>query len=108
MEQSNCKVKGFFAKLKSKAQKKPIVRLKAGTNAKLSQLHRGQTGRVTAIRNDNAALRRRLLDMGITRGVEITIKKLAPLGDPVDVLVRGYELCLRKSDMANIDVEVVA
>ena len=45
--------------------------------------------------------------MGITYGVEVKVKKFAPLGDPVDVELRGYELCIRKNDMENIDVEVV-
>ena len=46
--------------------------------------------------------------MGITKGVIIEIKKIAPLGDPVDISLRGYELCLRKADMASIDIKVVA
>jgi len=49
-----------------------------------------------------------LLDMGITSGVIIKIKRIAPLGDPVGVFLRGYELLLRREDMANIDIEVVA
>lgn len=73
----------------------------------LSDLKLGQKARVLDLHNDNLALRRRLLDMGITKGVEILIKKVAPLGDPIDIELRGYELCLRKSDMKNIDVEVI-
>ena len=46
--------------------------------------------------------------MGITEGVQIKIKKIAPLGDPYDIELRGYELCLRKRDLAMIDVEVIA
>lgn len=71
----------------------------------LSYLHRGERAKVVSLHNDNHALRRRLLDMGITKGVEIYIKKVAPLGDPIDVALRGYELCLRKADMAEIMVE---
>ena len=50
--------------------------------------------------------RRHLLDMGITRGCNIEIVKIAPLGDPVSIIVRGYDLCLRKTDMSDIIVEV--
>ena len=60
-----------------------------------------------SINFENKALRRRLLDMGITRGVVIEIKKIAPLGDPIDIYLRGYELCLRKADMEGIDIRVV-
>lgn len=51
------------------------------------------------------ALRRRLMDMGITKGTEILVRKLAPLGDPMELSVRGYELSLRKDDAALIEVE---
>ncbi len=55
--------------------------------------------------NGEGALRRRIMDMGITKGVKITIRKVAPLGDPLELTVRGYELSLRKSDAALIEVE---
>lgn len=84
--------------------KKHVLHLKSGEVGALSDLKRGQAGIVVAIDIDNRALRRHLLDMGITRGVRVEIKKFAPLGDPVDVRVRGYELCLRKSDMKGIQV----
>ena len=51
------------------------------------------------------ALRRRIMDMGITKGVEIYVRKVAPLGDPFELTVRGYELSLRKDDAAMIEVE---
>lgn len=51
------------------------------------------------------AVRRRIMDMGITRGVEIYVRKVAPLGDPIEVTVRGFELSLRKADAAMIQVE---
>ncbi len=51
------------------------------------------------------ALRRRLMDMGITKGTDIFVRKLAPLGDPMELTVRGYELSLRKEDAANVEVE---
>lgn len=50
-------------------------------------------------------LRRRIMDMGITRGVEITVRKVAPFGDPVEVTVRGYELSLRKAEAEHIEIE---
>ena len=81
--------------------------LKAGNSGHLSDLTLGQTAIVVALHNKNKALRRRLLDMGITKDVLITIKKIAPMGDPVDVELRGYELCLRLEDMKNIDIKVV-
>lgn len=51
------------------------------------------------------AVKRRIMDMGITRGVEIRVRKVAPLGDPLEVTVRGYELSIRKADAAMIEVE---
>lgn len=73
----------------------------------LSKLCIGQRGRVVHLENENPALRRRLIDMGITEGVEVRVKKIAPLGDPIDIFLRGYELCLRKKDLENIEVEVI-
>lgn len=54
--------------------------------------------------NGEGALKRRIMDMGITKGVSVYIRKVAPLGDPIEVTVRGYELSLRKADAASIDV----
>ena len=51
------------------------------------------------------AVKRRFMDMGITRGVEIYVRKVAPLGDPIEITVRGYELSLRKADAESIEVE---
>ncbi|HHX80643.1 MAG TPA: ferrous iron transport protein A [Acholeplasmataceae bacterium] len=73
----------------------------------MSDLRKGQKGRVLCIRMSNPALRRRLFDMGITKEVEFEIKKISPLGDPIDIVLRGYELCIRKSCMEQIDVEVL-
>lgn len=73
----------------------------------LSDLKVGQKGIVQSIHNDNKAIRRRLLDMGITKGVEVEVKKMAPLGDPIDISIRGYELCIRKIDALNIDIVVI-
>ena len=64
----------------------------------------GQTVRVKKLTGDGP-VKRRILDMGITKGVEINIRKVAPLGDPIEVTVRGYELSVRKADAAMIEVE---
>lgn len=82
-------------------------KLQIGERGHLSDLIIGQKAKVMALHNENKALRRRLLDMGITKDVVISVKKIAPMGDPVDIELRGYELCLRLSDMQNIDVEVI-
>ena len=64
----------------------------------------GKTVKVVKIHGEGA-VKRRIMDMGITRGVEIYVRKVAPLGDPVEVTVRGYELSLRKADAEMIEVE---
>ena len=64
----------------------------------------GATVRVRRVQGEGA-VRRRILDMGITKGAEIYVRKVAPLGDPVEVTVRGYELSLRKADAEMIQVE---
>lgn len=64
----------------------------------------GDTVRVMKI-TGQGAVKRRIMDMGITRGVEIFVNKVAPLGDPVEVTVRGYELSLRRADAEMIEVE---
>jgi ferrous iron transport protein A len=64
----------------------------------------GDTVRVVRL-NGEGAVRRRIMDMGITKGVEVYVRKVAPLGDPIEVNVRGYELSLRKEDAEMIQVE---
>lgn len=64
----------------------------------------GDTVKVVKLHGEGA-VKRRIMDMGITKGVEISIRKVAPLGDPVEVTVRGYELSLRKADAEMIEVE---
>ncbi len=64
----------------------------------------GETVKVTKI-NGEGAIKRRIMDMGITRGIEIYVRKVAPLGDPIEVTVRGYELSIRKADAAMVDVQ---
>lgn len=64
----------------------------------------GQTVQVTRL-NGEGALRRRIMDMGITKGTTVYVRKVAPLGDPVEVTVRGYELSIRKGDAECIEVQ---
>ena len=72
---------------------KTLQEAKVGSTVKVVKLH------------GEGAVKRRIMDMGITRGVEVYIRKVAPLGDPVEVKVRGYELSLRKADAEMIEVE---
>ena len=72
---------------------KTLRQVKVGGRAKVVKLH------------GEGALRRRIMDMGITKGVEIYVRKVAPLGDPIELNVRGYELTLRREDAALIEVE---
>ena len=64
----------------------------------------GETVKVVKLTGEGA-VKRRIMDMGITKGVEVYVRKVAPLGDPVEVTVRGYELSLRKADAEMIKVE---
>ena len=64
----------------------------------------GETVRVVKIHGEGA-IKRRIMDMGLTKGVEVYIRKVAPLGDAIEVTVRGYELSLRKADAEQIEVE---
>ena len=66
----------------------------------------GSTVKVVKL-NGAGAIKRRIMDMGITRGTEIYIRKVAPLGDPVELTLRGYELSLRKADAEMVDVEEI-
>ena len=72
---------------------KTLRQAKIGDRVKVVKLH------------GEGAVKRRIMDMGITKGVEVYIRKVAPLGDPVEVTVRGYELSLRKADAEMIEVE---
>ena len=64
----------------------------------------GESTRVVRV-NGQGALRRRIMDMGVTKGTKIYVRKMAPLGDPIEINVRGYELSLRKEEAASIEVE---
>lgn len=92
-------------KFEAKEQKQ--FRHRIGDECPLSHLKVGQTGILLNFSNDNKPLRRRLLDMGLTKGVSITIQRISPLGDPIDISLRGYDLCMRKADMDGIIVKVV-
>ena len=69
----------------------------------LKEVPCGQTVKVTKL-NGEGPVKRRIMDMGITKGVTVSIRKVAPLGDPMEVTVRGYELSLRKADADLIEV----
>ncbi|HKM32882.1 MAG TPA: FeoA domain-containing protein [Oscillospiraceae bacterium] len=68
--------------------------VKSGHSAVVKKLH------------GEGATKRRIMDMGITKGVEVFVRKLAPLGDPIELTVRGYELSIRKADAELIEVEI--
>lgn len=70
----------------------------------LNQVKVGETVKVTKIAGEGP-IKRRIMDMGITKGVEIYVRKVAPFGDPVEITVRNYELSVRKADAAIIEVE---
>ena len=72
---------------------KTLRDVKIGNKAKVIKVH------------GEGAIRRRIMDMGITKGVEIYVRKVAPLGDPLEVSLRGYELSLRKADAEMVEVE---
>lgn len=72
---------------------KTLRDLKIGATAKVVKLH------------GEGAVKRRIMDMGITKGVEVYLRKVAPLGDPMEIMVRGYELSLRKADAEMVEVE---
>ena len=66
----------------------------------------GDTVQVVKLHGEGA-VKRRIMDMGITKGIEIYVRKVAPLGDPIELNLRGYELSLRKADAENIEVELL-
>ena len=72
---------------------KTLREVAIGSSAKVKKLH------------GEGAVKRRIMDMGITKGVEVTVQKVAPLGDPLEVTVRGYQLSIRKADAEMVEVE---
>ena len=69
----------------------------------LNEVETGQTAKVARL-NGEGAVKRRIMDMGITKGTLVTVRKVAPLGDPIELTVRGYELSLRRDEAVKIDV----
>ena len=76
-----------------------------GWSMTLDEVKIGESCTVTKF-NGVGEIRRRIMDMGITKGAQISVRKVAPLGDPIELTVRGYYLSLRKSDAANIEVQL--
>ncbi len=72
---------------------KTLLDVPVGSSARVIRLH------------GEGAVKRRMMDMGLTKGAEVLVRKIAPLGDPVELTVRGYELSLRKMDIERIEVE---
>ena len=70
----------------------------------LKQVKIGETVNVTKLHGEGA-VKRRIMDMGLTKGTEVYVRKVAPLGDPIEITVRGYELSIRKDDAQMIEVE---
>ncbi|MBU5463292.1 ferrous iron transport protein A [Anaerotignum sp. MSJ-24] len=73
----------------------------------LDELEIGKSGVITAV-NGEGALRRRLLDMGLTPRTKVMVRKVAPMGDPIEIHLRGYELTIRVDDAKDIEIERVA
>ena len=73
----------------------------------LSRLNVGQKAKIVKLNVQSKEIRRHLLDMGLTRGTKVEIRKKAPMGDPIDIKLRDYELCISKSDLSQIEVEVI-
>jgi len=69
----------------------------------LNELKIGETATVARLHGEGA-VKRRIMDMGLTKGTEVTVRKVAPLGDPIELTVRGYELSIRKSEAATIEI----
>ena len=69
----------------------------------LNEVGVGSTAKVVRLAGDGA-VKRRIMDMGITKGTEVTVRKVAPLGDPIELTVRGYELSIRRDEAAKIEV----
>ena len=73
---------------------------------KLDQIVHGETGLVKSVEGDGK-VRRRLFDMGVTPGAKVTLRKKAPMGDPIEVTIRGYELSLRKAEACLVNIEIL-
>ncbi len=82
----------MYTETRRMSRVKTLKQVKIGETVKIQKLH------------GEGAVKRRIMDMGITKGVEVCVRKVAPLGDPIEVTVRGYELSLRKADAEMIEV----
>ncbi|AFQ42714.1 FeoA family protein [Desulfosporosinus meridiei] len=71
----------------------------------LKELRTGEKGLIVKVLGEKGSVKKRLMDMGVTRGAEVLVRKVAPLGDPIEVNIRGYELTLRKAEVQNIILE---
>lgn len=71
----------------------------------LSELHIGESGKILSVQGEGA-IRRRLFDMGLTPTAEVYLRKKAPLGDPIEITLRGYELTLRQTEASHVTVEI--
>lgn len=74
---------------------------------RLSELKKGDKAKIIEISSSNREIKRHLLDMGLTRETIVKIKKIAPMGDPIDIELRDYELCISKNELKDIYVEVI-
>lgn len=77
-----------------------------GREVTLAALKPGQSGKVLSLTGD-AAVKKRISEMGLTKGVVVLVERIAPLGDPMDIKVRGYRLSLRKDEAARVEVDLV-
>ena len=72
----------------------------------LKEMNPGESAKIVKVHGEGA-IKRRIMDMGLTKGIILTVRKVAPLGDPVEITVRGYELSIRKFDAEMVEVEVL-
>ncbi len=72
----------------------------------LKEMNPGESAKIVKVHGEGA-IKRRIMDMGLTKGITLTVRKVAPLGDPVEITVRGYELSIRKFDAEMVEVEVL-
>lgn len=83
-------------------------KLQVGEHGFLSDLKKDQRAMILGMKKEKPHLRRHLFDMGLVQGTKIQMKKVAPLGDPIVIALRDYELCLRKEEIQFIEIEVIA
>lgn len=91
-------------RIKIYALGKEEKKMKNPKTTTLDKLKKGQSGVVIEINIEDRKRKKHLLDMGLTRGVNVKVKKIAPMGDPISIELRGYELCISKKELAQIRV----